>query len=143
MELNDFVSKLWFEHNGQPCMLLGLPVVEDAEVLIQYPDGKFEETKMSELNPIPITREFMEKNGYENDDIFSKRHFQNAPMYRIAPQTFLVIFANANVCGICVWMTFFGDKTVQDKFRSVAEIKYVHEFQQIMWLIDKSKQIIV
>lgn len=113
MELNDFVSKLWFEHNGQPCMLLGLPVVEDAEVLIQYPDGKFEETKMSELNPIPITREFMEKNGYEND------------------------------CAICVWMTFFGDKTVQDKFRSVAEIKYVHEFQQIMWLIDKSKQIIV
>lgn len=45
MELNDFVSKLWFEHNGQPCKLYGLPVVEDAEVLIQYPDGKFEETK--------------------------------------------------------------------------------------------------
>ena len=144
MELKDFASKLWFEYNGQPCMLLGVPTVDNAEVLIQFSNGKFEEITLSELKPIPITKELMEKNGYENDDIFSKRHFQKQPLYRIAsPNMFLVIYEDAHVCGIFDWMTFFGNKSVQDKFREVIEIKYVHEFQQLIFLIDKNKQIIV
>lgn len=143
MELKDFASKLWLEYNGQPCKLYGLPADDGDDVIIETSEGVFDKIRFSELKPIPIIKEFMEKNEFENDDTFSKRHFQNQPMYRMAPHIFLVIFENANVCGVYSWETWFGDRHVQDKFREVIEIKYVHEFQQIMWLIDKNKQIIV
>ena len=117
------------------------------EIIMQYNPNGTCYTELSLLKPIPLTAEILEKNGFES--------FPPCPPY---PAGALRMWMNVKdiVEGIHMWFIKFfwaEEKSDSNEFRlevfnskkgSVkTTIKYIHELQHVLRLVEVDKEIVI
>lgn len=141
MEARDLMLMDWVLHEGEPYQIRQLGIYgvnRDGEdypaVCVGKPKGINLIVERSEIEPIPLTSEILEKNGwvYNNED------------EKFFPQTWVgggLMLQGANDCGYCIVVT--SDYDDEDTNDTPFIILYVHELQHALMLRRIKKEIIL
>lgn len=141
MKATDLMIKDWVLHEGEPYQIRQLGIYgvgRDGEdypaVCIGKPKGISLIVERNEIEPIPLTPEILEKNGwvYNNEDA------------KFFPQTWVgggLMLQGADDCGYCIVVT--SDYDDEDTNNTPFIILYVHELQHALRLRRIKKEIVL
>ena len=108
----------------------GLPIriaaVHNRKVGYHSVVNRLEWVREAHLEPIPLTREILEKNGMKFDSEYDFKHFDGDNGY--------LLELNVNENGEVWWTMEYGEY-------EIFQIKYVHQLQNIMKTLGIKKEI--
>lgn len=141
MEATELMIRDWVLYEGEPYQIrqLGIYGVDrDGEdypaVCVGKPKGIGLIVERNEIDPIPLTSEILEKNGWVYNDEDEK----------FFPQTWVgggLMLQGADDCGYCIVVT--SDYDDEDTNDTPFIILYVHELQHALRLRRIKKEIIL
>ena len=121
LQLKDFVKV-----NGRFAHVTGLDTFGNISVV--FDDGTFGMYQKEDVEPIPLTKEVLEMNGWENNDCYC--------YYRIDEHITLSFYMHEHrlmkvFCGIDEWQ---NHERVTDILFHCEGLKYIHELQHALRL---------
>ena len=141
MRANELMIGDWVWYNNQPHQIRQLGIFGENRdgddypaVCVGEPNGIGLILERNEIEPIPLTPEILEKNGwvYNNED------------EKFFPKTWVgggLMLQSANDCGYCIVVT--SDYDDEDTNDTPFIILYVHELQHALMLRRIEKEIIL
>lgn len=104
-------------HNS-PCIITGIDDIScTVGLLNSYNSEDFRRVDDINIEPIPLTPEILEKNGWKRDKLVAYIYGHEAHNIEV------ICTPNSE----CMYVTFKGE--------TIHRIKYVHELQRILWAL--------
>lgn len=123
MKQSEYISGDWVKASGQLCRVEEVFVnrlTNEYEYNLIYPNGNSSRIVIGEIEPIPLTPEIFEKNGWEHqDDVYFKEY----------PHRKLVVI-DEKACIINESCSLF-----------LCKVEFVHQLQHLLFGLDDNSEI--